>query len=96
MFQIIVQNLPADHPVVIAIYSALVVGVLLTYPLQIFPVVELFETWLFGPGNKTVDFLRGINDINDINNDINVGARSTVVQRGTVMRVEAGSNPTQI
>ena len=52
--QIIAENLPADQPVVMVINITLMIGVLFTYPLQIFPVVEVLENLLFGAGELLV------------------------------------------
>lgn len=44
---------PENGPVSIAVNITLIVGVLFTFPLQMYPVIELVETKLFGPGKPT-------------------------------------------
>ncbi|XP_005097320.1 uncharacterized protein LOC101845918 [Aplysia californica] len=48
--QMLNQNMPSGTPVSIAINVCLCVGVILTFPLQIYPVIELSEIFLFGDG----------------------------------------------
>ena len=48
--QILVQNLPSGSPLVMCVNSLLIVGVLCTYPLMIFPVIEIVEGYLFTEG----------------------------------------------
>ena len=54
-FSIAAQNLPTDDYIVVFINITLVVGVALTYPLQIFPVVQVLENMLFAEG--TTDYI---------------------------------------
>ncbi len=48
--QILLQNLPQDSIVLLSVEFALMISVLLTYPIQIFPVVEMIETFVFAEG----------------------------------------------
>ena len=48
--QIIAQNLATDNMVGLLINITLIFGVVCTYPLQVFPVVEIVEGLLFADG----------------------------------------------
>ena len=48
--QIIAQNLATDNVVGLLINITLILGVVCTYPLQVFPVVEIVEGLLFADG----------------------------------------------
>ncbi|XP_077992695.1 uncharacterized protein LOC144446744 [Glandiceps talaboti] len=48
--QIITENFPPQSEVVYIVKATVCVGILLTYPLQMFPVIEIFEAILFAPG----------------------------------------------
>ena len=47
---LVAENLPQHSPVVILINVTLIIGVICTYPLQIFPVVEILENMIFAEG----------------------------------------------
>ena len=48
--QMINKNLPSDTGLSISINICLIVGVILTFPLQIYPIIELAELYIFGDG----------------------------------------------
>ncbi|XP_070540530.1 uncharacterized protein [Ptychodera flava] len=48
--QIITENLPSQNAVVLVVKVLLCVGIMFTYPIQMFPVIEIFEGLLFAPG----------------------------------------------
>ena len=52
--QIVVLDMPPGNPVTIFVNIALVVGAVFTYPIQVFPIVEILESTLFGEGNCTL------------------------------------------
>ena len=49
-FILTAQNLPVEESLVVVINITLIIGVVLTYPLQIFPVVEIIENNIFAEG----------------------------------------------
>ena len=49
------QNLPVDQVIVVIINITLIIGVALTYPLQIFPVVQILENMTFAEGTLTLN-----------------------------------------
>ena len=55
--QIIAQNLPTDNMVGLLINITLICGVVCTYPLQVFPVVEIVEGLLFADGTCDISLL---------------------------------------
>ena len=57
--QMINANIPSGQWLGIAVNSCLCIGVLLTFPLMIYPVVELAELHLFGNGELTGSLPRG-------------------------------------
>ena len=52
--QMVNANIPSGQPLSIAVNACLCVGVILTYPLMLYPVVELAELYLFGRGEAVV------------------------------------------
>ena len=54
--QIIIQNIPQHTPVAICVQVTLIIGVLCTYPLQIFPCIEMLEHFLFLKGEWREDY----------------------------------------
>ncbi|XP_060600506.1 proton-coupled amino acid transporter 2-like isoform X2 [Ruditapes philippinarum] len=48
--QMLNQNIPAGNPVSVAVNIGICLGILLTFPLQIFPVIEIIEKYLFSEG----------------------------------------------
>ena len=46
------QNLPAGNPLSIAVNVTICLGILLTFPLQMFPVIEIIEKYLFTEGKN--------------------------------------------
>ena len=44
-------NIPSGNPLSIAVNIGICFGILLTFPLQIFPVIEILEKYLFTEGN---------------------------------------------
>lgn len=49
--QMINANIPPGGALSLAVNTCLCVGVLLTFPLMMFPVVDLAEIYIFGNGN---------------------------------------------
>ena len=48
--QILVQNLPVGDSVTVLVNITLLIGVLCTYPLQVFPVIDILEGYVFSEG----------------------------------------------
>ena len=48
--QILLQNLPQNSTLVLVIDIALIIAILCTYPLQVYPVIEIMEGFLFAEG----------------------------------------------
>lgn len=48
--QMLNANLPKGSPVAIAVNIGICIGILLTFPLQIYPVIEIMEKYLFAEG----------------------------------------------
>ena len=48
--QMLNQNLPVGNPLSIAVNVTICLGILLTFPLQLFPVIEIMEKYLFTEG----------------------------------------------
>ena len=48
--QMIIWNLPNNEPLTLAVSTMLLIGILFTYPLQVFPIIEIMEQITFGPG----------------------------------------------
>ena len=48
--EVILWNLPSDSIIVFILYAVVVFGVLFTFPLQNFPVIEICENFLFADG----------------------------------------------
>ena len=51
MAQMLNNNIPPGNPLAIAVNIGICIGILLTFPLQIFPVIEILEKYLFTEGN---------------------------------------------
>ena len=48
--QIVIRSIPQHSVLAIMVDVTLVVSVLCTYPLQCFPVIQIMEGYIFGPG----------------------------------------------
>lgn len=48
--QIILLSIPQHSPLAIAVDITLIISVLFTYPLQMFPFIQIVECYIFGPG----------------------------------------------
>ncbi|XP_041476594.1 proton-coupled amino acid transporter 1-like isoform X1 [Lytechinus variegatus] len=48
--QMIIWSLPLQDPLTIAVNVTLVIAIVFTYPLQVFPIVEIMEQLIFAPG----------------------------------------------
>lgn len=48
--QMLNTNIPPGNPVSMAVNIGICLGILLTFPLQIFPVIEIMEKYLFSQG----------------------------------------------
>ena len=56
--EVILWNLPSDSIIVLVLYAVIVLGVLFTFPLQNFPVIEICENFLFANGKLIHRFIR--------------------------------------
>lgn len=52
--QMLNTNIPASSWVSVAVNICAILGVLLTFPLQIYPVIEMCEIFLFSEGNASL------------------------------------------
>lgn len=48
--QMIIWSLPLQDPLTIAVNVTLIIAIVFTYPLQVFPIVEIMEQLIFAPG----------------------------------------------
>ncbi|XP_013084175.2 uncharacterized protein LOC106069130 isoform X3 [Biomphalaria glabrata] len=95
--QILNKNIPTTSPTGMLINIFLCVGVLLTFPLQIYPVIEISETYLLGKDCKCIARKKGDSSDNIVDGEKDKDdVRAVLIQKKEKINTDLISLPTQI